>query len=487
MRRYHLWLYIFVAMTLCLMLPLGLLGWFNYKSAREMARAEITESALPLTRDNIYSEIHSDLMEPIHVATTMANDSFLKSWVREGERNVERIQDYLFQIHRKYHFFSVFFVSAKTQKYYHFRGLQKVVSPDDSHDIWYYRFLKANREYVLDVDTDQVGNNELTIFLNFRVEGDNKDLLGVTGVGMKMDTVSRLLKSTGAKYGRHVFLVNRDGEVQAHAEPALIHHANIRQMPGIHLIAGEILGSLERMTNLEYGEEGERTFVTSRYMPELDWFLVVSQDEHAALAGARQNFIRTLECGALIWLFLIVILIILAQRYHVRMENLAHRDELTQLGNRRRFEEDFAVALARHKRSGAQMALILMDLDGFKAVNDQLGHVKGDELLRNVAESIRRVVRAEDRAARWGGDEFVVLANCPPPEGLVLAERIREEVRLEAQRLGERDELPARRKVAVSCGVVSLTDRSTLESVLHEADQLLYACKDAGGNCVKGR
>ncbi len=473
-------------MTVCLMLPLGLLGWFNYKSSRELAREEITQSALPLTRDNIYSEIHADLLEPIHVATTMANDSFLKDWVGQGERDLTRIQDYLFQIHRKYNYFSVFFVSAQTQKYYHFRGLHKLLSTEDSHDIWYFRFLNAQKEYVLDVDTDEAGNNELTIFLNFRVEDESKRLLGVTGVGMKMDTVSRLLKSTGVKYGRQVFLVNRAGIVQAHADPALIHHANIRQLPGIQAISGEILGAFDHVTNLEYSEKGERTFITSRYMPELDWFLVVAQDEQKALTGAWQNFMRTLLCGVVIWLSLVFLMVSLAQRYHTRMELLARVDELTRLGNRRQFEDDFAQALARHRRSGEEVALILMDLDGFKAVNDQLGHIKGDELLKGVADAITRVVRAGDCPIRWGGDEFAVLANCNPPGALALAERIRAEVKQEAERMGERDEFPARRHVAISCGVVPLTDVSTIESVLHEADQLLYACKESGGNCVRG-
>lgn len=91
------------------------------------------------------------------------------------------------------------------------------------------------------------------------------------------------------------------------------------------------------------------------------------------------------------------------------LARLANHDGLTDLLNQRSFYEELRRETARALRSGGQLALIYLDLDGFKAVNDSQGHLRGDEILIGVAEVIRRVVRLEDIAARYGGDEFCII------------------------------------------------------------------------------
>jgi diguanylate cyclase (GGDEF)-like protein len=470
--------------TLCLLVPFLLLSWLNYRSSRQWARAEIVESALPLTRDNIYSEIHADLMQPLYVSSTMAHDAFLKEWTRGGEEDVDRVVRYLDAIHRKYGYFSVFFVSASTHRYYHYRGLHKVIRPDDDHDDWFYDFVEYGGEYRLEVDTDEAGNNALTIFINFRVEDEAGELLGVTGVGMKMETVARLLESTRVKYDREVYLVNRRGEVQAHVDESLIRRAGLKEMPGLAEHAEEILSSLDEVVNLSYDGPGGRAYLTARYMPELDWFLVVEQDESVALANARANFYRTLAFGVLIWAALLALLLWAAGRSRQRLERIARTDPLTDLGNRRRFEEEFAVACARHQRQGDPFSLAVLDLDGFKAVNDTLGHSAGDKLLQACAEAMRNVVRPTDHLARWGGDEFILLASCPAGEMSHLADRLREAVKSAAHALAADEAADPRRGVTVSLGVVAYRAGATLDELTAQADALLYRCKEAGGDQV---
>jgi diguanylate cyclase (GGDEF)-like protein/PAS domain S-box-containing protein len=105
-----------------------------------------------------------------------------------------------------------------------------------------------------------------------------------------------------------------------------------------------------------------------------------------------------------------------------RLLHLAHHDALTGLPNRLQFENDLARSLQRAWRQGQQIALLFIDLDCFKLVNDTLGHAAGDELLRVVAARLRAVVRAEDAVARLGGDEFtVVLEEVDGAAGAALA------------------------------------------------------------------
>jgi diguanylate cyclase (GGDEF)-like protein len=91
------------------------------------------------------------------------------------------------------------------------------------------------------------------------------------------------------------------------------------------------------------------------------------------------------------------------------LERLVRRDPLTGVGNRRLLEEQMAKEIARHSRTGQQLSIITLDLNGFKALNDTLGHAAGDELLRDVATALTRATRREDTVVRQGGDEFVVL------------------------------------------------------------------------------
>lgn len=93
-----------------------------------------------------------------------------------------------------------------------------------------------------------------------------------------------------------------------------------------------------------------------------------------------------------------------------RLEELGRRDPLTGLGNARLLGERLAYEIARHERHRRPFAVLVCDLDGFKAVNDRFGHAAGDEVLQAVAQALQRTVRDEDTVVRQGGDEFCVLA-----------------------------------------------------------------------------
>ncbi|WP_432545285.1 diguanylate cyclase domain-containing protein [Kineococcus sp. SYSU DK004] len=173
--------------------------------------------------------------------------------------------------------------------------------------------------------------------------------------------------------------------------------------------------------------------------------------------------------------------------YLERLEDLAHHDPLTGLPNRRRVEERAEAALWDARLSGSAVALLFCDLDAFKAVNDELGHAAGDELLVAVARRLRSAVRRGDLVARLGGDEFlVVLPDLDPAGAAAHADRLAGElVRAVAEPL-----LVAGRRLspAVTVGVaVSPADGDGFGRLLHRADQRMYAAKptarrvEAGG------
>ena len=164
-----------------------------------------------------------------------------------------------------------------------------------------------------------------------------------------------------------------------------------------------------------------------------------------------------------------------------RIYRLAHHDALTGLANRSLLQERAIEAIARARRTGGTLAMLCLDLDGFKAVNDLRGHAAGDRLLREVAARLSRCVRETDTVARIGGDEFVVLQadHVQPDMARALADRLVEALS-EPYGLGA-GEAPS--NVTTSIGIAQFpADGDDAETLLHNADTALYRAKWAGKN-----
>jgi diguanylate cyclase (GGDEF)-like protein/PAS domain S-box-containing protein len=159
----------------------------------------------------------------------------------------------------------------------------------------------------------------------------------------------------------------------------------------------------------------------------------------------------------------------------------ATHDPLTRLINRRQFERELAAVVEDALSSGSQHALMYIDLDQFKAINDSCGHIGGDQLLKQVASHLGENIRRLDRLARLGGDEFgVLLRDCSMEKALEVAEALRHEVKGLRLHWEERTF-----RISLSVGVVAITrDSGSLEEVLRAADAACYVAKDQGRNRV---
>ena len=168
-------------------------------------------------------------------------------------------------------------------------------------------------------------------------------------------------------------------------------------------------------------------------------------------------------------------------RLHRLVERQASTDGLTELANRRHFEEALAGEISRAERFGGTLGLVLADLDDFKQVNDRYGHQTGDDVLRSFADVLRETVRDIDVAARYGGEEFAVLLPQTDLEGAErLAERLRETMGARLLSL----EPGATFSVTASFGVASFPEAPTAAELFAAADEALYRAKSAGKNRV---
>lgn len=171
------------------------------------------------------------------------------------------------------------------------------------------------------------------------------------------------------------------------------------------------------------------------------------------------------------------------RRMHARLQHIALYDQLTELPNRELLHDRLRSALGRVGRDGTRLALLYLDLDEFKQVNDSLGHSAGDRMLQEVARRLSGASRSTDTVARIGGDEFVVLL-----EGLhSLEDAVRVAAKLRTV-LAQPFELGGQVfRPAPSIGIALHPDHGhTRDALMHAADQAMYAAKRAGGNraCV---
>ena len=204
-------------------------------------------------------------------------------------------------------------------------------------------------------------------------------------------------------------------------------------------------------------------------------------------------FGRVLPAVGLVLMILAVLLIatVLVRQFVVLDENhhllsdvaqLAYRDQLTGLANRTLFLDRLECAVARRRRDAGPLAVLCLDLDNFKTVNDDLGHPAGDELLVRVAGRLSACLRSSESVARLGGDEFAVLVEGSVEEALTAADRILDvfgsPIVLDGVALTVRPSIG----LTLAAAHPSLT---TVDDLLRQADLAMYAAKRSGGGCVR--
>ena len=455
-------------LSLILLTAFSAIILIDFISTRNSMKVEIVRSSLPLLQENIYSTILSDLLPSMNTASMMANDSFLVNW-EEGEGgDISEITEYLNRIQKKYGFNSVFFVSESSKRYYYPDGINKIISPLNDHDIWYFNFLDTGKEFELDVDTDEAAGDKLTIFINYRLENSEGELLGVTGVGVEKKGFSEFLSLQQNLFGKMIFLVDSQGVIQAHSDLESVEQADIHEIDGLKSVADKILSSRMDPYTGTYNSDGKKIVLMSRYIPEIDWFVVVEYDENEAMSGIQRRMAQSLVISLLAFALILLFSILTVNRYDSRMETMAITDALTGVANRRALDAALPRMLYRRSRQEGNVSLILIDLDHFKTVNDKFGHLVGDEVLKSFSRTASREIRQDDLLVRWGGDEFLIVSE----SGIEGALRVADEIRKRHAGIESR--------VTLSMGIAVADDNDIPESLLKKADQALYEAKEGG-------
>ena len=166
------------------------------------------------------------------------------------------------------------------------------------------------------------------------------------------------------------------------------------------------------------------------------------------------------------------------RHFEDELNRLAVTDPLTGVWNRRQGDRLFVADLAEARRSGNAVSLLMVDIDGFKKVNDTHGHQVGDQVLVTISQILNDQLRSSDILARWGGDEFVILLpQCTSADAAVIAEKLRERV--------SATEIDGLGPLTVSIGVAEMNTDDDRDSLLRWADIAMYRAKSGGRNAVE--
>jgi len=450
----------------------------NYTKSLEETENQLKNSSLPLSIDNIYTEIQKNIIEPNLISSMMASNTFLKDWIINEEDNVEKIKRYLETIKNKYSMFNTFLVSHKSQNYYSSKGFLEKVNIENPNNKWYFDFKGKQNHREINLDFNKFMDSSMIMFINYKIFDDDFNYLGATGIAIKTSYVNDMLKFFRKNYNFNVYFVNKFGRVVL-SENGINRLKNINDINELKTKSDEIFSKNSK--TIEYTKEDKKFMLNSKYIKELDLYLIVEAKIEKFTQEVKNTFLINLFSSLAVTMVVIWIILLTIRTYNKKLEDLAHNDSLTGLPNRRSFNSNFEKSLHMFKRKKSNKAIIFFDIDNFKKINDTHGHLVGDKVLIRVAQILRNDLRKTDDVSRWGGEEFAILLNDISLDDVTtFAIKLKNNI--------EEDELLkhyTKDCVTASFGVTLFKNKDTTDSIVKRVDDALYEAKNSGKNQVK--
>ncbi|MCW9027193.1 MAG: sensor domain-containing diguanylate cyclase, partial [Thiovulaceae bacterium] len=337
-----------------------------------------------------------------------------------------------------------------------------------------FNFLKNENLYEVNLDVNKNFSDSLIMFINYKVKDYNKNLLAVTGVGIKLLNIQSMLESFKKRYKYDVYFVNKDGEIILHTKE-FDKRGNISSIDGLKKIKKSI--EENKQNKYEYTYKDNNYLLQTKYIKELHLYLYVEVNKEEYMDELNKVFYLNLLISIVVTLLIILIIIHFINIYQNRLEKIAHEDALTRLDNRRKFNDNIEAMFENFYRGNiASLTLMILDIDDFKHVNDSFGHLTGDKVLIRFAEILKESLRKSDFVARWGGEEFsILLINSSEDEAQQIAEKIRFKIK-EDEVLNKL----VNKSVTASFGMGKLNNNESIDAFISKVDSALYEAKTSG-------
>lgn len=321
----------------------------NYRGSLENIE-EITSLSL----DSIYYQLSLLLNKPIDVGMTMSRDTLLIRLLEredehmDDENFVNTIKNYLEAYHSSYNFDSVFLVSATSGRYYNYNGLDRVLTPGNVENDWYFDFMASDREYSLNVDNDEVAGsgNAITVFINCKIRDDSGAALGIIGIGIKAEVLKSIINRYERSYDVEVALVDPQGIVEIsdnYTGDQKLNFFDLHDIPDIKnelLDNGHAKGSRSVWTKAD--NNGHVWYFASRYVPVLSWYLVIGHNTSELIDNMKSGVAKSVFMLALVIACVLFIITVLIKNFNRHIvEIVEQRQKLFKAATEKLYDDIF--------------------------------------------------------------------------------------------------------------------------------------------------
>ncbi|WP_100643322.1 sensor domain-containing diguanylate cyclase [Alteromonas facilis] len=415
----------------------------------------------------VYSLVNQELLKPLHIAETFAESIDFSSLIQSNEFDEQELIAQLARMEKRLNL--TFFVALENQRVQLMSDGRRFELIEGK--VYWYFAAKKSDEHIL-ADLGQVG--DVHLFFDVKILGDNGEFLGFVGVGKRIKSFVDSFAEYKKTYGYDFLFVNENNQVMLSSLPDLI-------------VTGEFIPPLDSLPWFTDGDKDlneldseivqlndQDVLITEIDIDQLSWRLLLLMPLETRQAKLTRTYIVNSLLASSVIIVLLTVMFSAFIVYKRKLERDVEVDPLTGLVNRNYLKRRYH-QLSRRSRN---ICVAIVDLDFFKQINDQYGHVAGDQVLRETANILTSVVRSDDTVCRWGGEEFVLLLHDLPVSSCKsLIERARDKlsqttVYYEGNTIN----------FTASFGVTTGSSSQQMSKHLANADIALYESKKNGRN-----
>ena len=421
----------------------------------------------------MFTLVSEEILRPLKTVETLARANYFHPLLDKDTLDQKQIIETLAQLQEAFKL--EFFIASEKSRVQFFSNGQSLELVENEV-AWYFEALANPKTYIADLG--QVGDVQL--YFDVKIYNEKDELLGIVGANKSLEGFLEKFKHFKSLYGYDFLILNENDNIILTSFPHL--QTVDEYIPQLTDVEGfEELEQQYRNTGSLNGislTQGDAHYLLSEVrIQQLDWRVVMLLPLEARQAELTKTFLINSIAAALFIIVAFVGVFWLVNYFRKNLEKSLEKDSLTGIANRQGIEQKFSAL----KNRGLSISVILIDVDHFKSINDNYGHLVGDVALKRVASILGSELRADDIVGRWGGEEFLILV---PTQDSNVAKSIAERTRLKLeQQTIEIDDISL--SITASFGVSNADKAHDLKTLVSIADQALYQAKSLGRNRVE--
>jgi len=312
---------VFLIVLMLLLLTL-ILSVVNYQTTLKLVHKQIEEQSLPLSLDNIYTDIQEHILEPYLITSMMSNDTFVKEWILQKKEDVQSIQKYLTNVKEEYGLLSAILVSDRTKNYYTQDGFLERLNKNNRDNAWYFRFKKSQVEKEINIDKNEKIDSSYIMFMNNKIFDENHKLIGMTSSGVRIDSINKMLQRFIDQYHLEVYIYDKDANI-------VLGQDNKESLFEIDEFANykkELFSKSAAMFEYTLGEN--KYIVNKKYIKELDVHILVKAKVKDFTGSLESSLYRNLFISFMVTLCITLAIVYVVKSSLVKLEHSSEQKDV---------------------------------------------------------------------------------------------------------------------------------------------------------------